>query len=78
MSANNVKVTVLSRTPFTDRTNPNSPQEMMDIVYQLTDGRIGTATIKAVDAEKPAENTAIADSIKKLAASVTSVKEIKL
>lgn len=73
-----VRVNILSRTPFMDRTDPAKPTEKMDVTFQTPEGRIGTITILKSDVGKPAEDQAIAAEIKKMGPSVFEQKEIKL
>lgn len=73
-----VKISILSRTDFVDRTDPNKPVDKIDIIFQLPDTRIGAVTILKTDADKPAEETAIAAAIKKLGPALTATKDIKL
>lgn len=73
-----VKINILSKTDFVDRTVPDKPVDKVDIIFQLPDTRIGTVTILKSDADKPAEDVAIAAAIKKLGPALTASKEIKL
>lgn len=73
-----MEVTVIDRTPFVDRTDPNKPINKIQITFQTADGRIGTTSILATDVRGPNEDKAIAESIKKLPERTIERKTIKL
>lgn len=73
-----VDVNIVDRTPFTDRTDPKAPKNMIQTTFQMPDGRFGTAKINASDVNTVKENEAIKEAIKKLPSKAGEVKNIKL
>lgn len=72
------EVTILSRSTFIDRTDPNKTKNVTRVVFQLPSGQVLNVTIPAEDVGTEKEDAAIATSIKNAPPSAIERKEIKL
>ena len=65
------EVTILSRVPFIDTTDPAKPKNLTRVIFQLPDGRVDDMTIPTDEVKTDAESKKIAEKIKSLPAQVT-------
>lgn len=65
------EVTILSRVPFVDTTEPGKPKNLTRVIFQLPDGRVDNMTIPTDEVKTEAETKKLAEKIKSLPANAS-------